>query len=108
MSIYHPESWQLLKITTENEVLYKVFGGWSDAWRINSGIASYVLEGDIIHFFGNSSSLYVVHKKSEGVRSSYSLNILNQMLAEAEEGGYNVQMISFDDFVLEFSNKDDK
>lgn len=102
MSIYHPESWQLLKITTEDEVFYKVFGGWSDAWRINSGIASYVLEGNTLSFFGNSTSLYIVNKHSEGIRGYYSQNILNQMLDEAEEGGYDVQMISFKDFVLEF------
>lgn len=102
MNIYHPESWQIIKVTTEDEVLYKVFGGWSDAWRINSGIESYTLSNNTLNFFGSSGSQYIVNKNTEGIRGSYCQSILQQALTGAENRDYNVKVISFEDFVLEF------
>ena len=106
MNIYHPESWQLLKITTEDEVFYKVFGGWGDSWRANSGVTSYTVDNDTLSFFGSSGSQYMVDKHSEGIRGAYCLTILCSALEDAKEKDYDVQMISFEDFVLEFKEQE--
>jgi hypothetical protein len=102
MSIYHPESWQLLKITTDDEVFYMVFGAWGDFWRRNSGITKYTLHRNTLSFFGESGSQYIVDKRSEGVRGFYCVGVLHAMLEAPKDSSYNVQMISFEDFVLEF------
>ena len=73
-----PDSWVVLKITTETEVIYKVLAGWSggyltgDSWRLNSGITLAFVREDSVDFYGNSGSLYVCQKGTYGLRMGTS------------------------------------
>ena len=71
---YNPDNWVVLKISNEEEVLYKVLAGWSggyttgDSWRLNSGITLAFVREDSVDFYGNSGSLYHCRKGSYGLR----------------------------------------
>ena len=68
MSEYYPDNWVILKITNEDETIYKVLAGWSggyldgDAWRMNSGITKVEQNGGFYEFYGQTGSIYVCHK----------------------------------------------
>ena len=70
---YTPDKWVILKITTPEEVLYKVFATWSggylhgDSWKVNSGITKYSFDGEYYTFEGYSGSTYVCHKDTYGL-----------------------------------------
>ena len=76
--MHTPDSWVVLKITTETEVIYKVLAGWSggyltgDSWRLNSGITLAFVREDSVDFYGNSGSLYVCQKGTYGLRMGTS------------------------------------
>ena len=75
---YNPDNWVVLKISNEEEVLYKVLAGWSggyttgDSWRLNSGINIVFERKDQVDFYGNSGSLYVCKKGTYGLRMGTS------------------------------------
>ena len=81
-----PDSWVVLKITTETGVIYKVLAGWSggyldgDSWRLNSGINIIFEREDSVDFYGNSGSLYHCRKGSYGLRMGTS-GIYNDMVS---------------------------
>jgi hypothetical protein len=68
MSDYTPDSWVVLKITTETDVIYKVLAGWSggyldgDSWRMNSGITGVEKQAYLYGFYGSSGSVYWCHQ----------------------------------------------
>ena len=74
----HPDSWVVLKITTETGVIYKVLAGWTGgyldgySWRLNSGINIVFEREDQVDFYGNSGSLYVCKKGTYGLRMGTS------------------------------------
>lgn len=78
-----PERWVILKLPNN---YYKVFGSWSggyldgDRWKLNSGINEVKQDEDYYYFIGFSGSCYKCHKNSYGTATSYSLNILNNMI----------------------------
>jgi hypothetical protein len=98
MSIYTPDSWVVLKITTETDVIYKVLAGWVSSyltgshWRLNSGINIVFEREDQVDFYGNSGSLYICHKGSYGLRMGTS-GIYNDMVSLF---GVNVEMMPED------------
>ena len=73
MSDYIPDSWVVLKITTDYDLMYKVLAGWSggyltgDSWRLNSGIDIVFEREDQVDFYGNSGSLYICRKGTYGL-----------------------------------------
>ena len=68
MSQYFPDKWVVVKITTQNVTIHKVFACWyggylgSDSWKLNSGITRVFEEGQCFMFEGSSGSTYVCHK----------------------------------------------
>jgi len=105
--MYTPDNWVILKITIKKETLYKILAGWSggyldgDAWRMNSGITSFIQEGDYISFNGYSGSIYKCYKGSEKLRMN-NAGIYTQ-LTEAHPD--RVSLIKFKDFKKEFKEE---
>jgi len=89
-----PDSWVVLKITTETDVIYKVLAGWSggyldgDSWRLNSGINIVFERKDQVDFYGNSGSLYVCQKGTYGLRMG-TAGIYNDLVSRF---GDNVEL----------------
>lgn len=79
---YHPDKWLLVEMKNDSETVYKVFasfyGGFADgdSWKLNSGVAKVEKDGDRLHFFGYSGSVYVCHKDMYGAHM-YGHSIVN-------------------------------
>ena len=71
--MYIPDKWAVIKLTKQEEVLYKVAasfcGGYThgDSWKINSGIVSVEETETHYDFIGYSGSTYRCRKGSYGV-----------------------------------------
>jgi hypothetical protein len=63
-----PDSWRIIRITTPEETIYKVFGCWlggfatGDSWRLNSGIVKVESDENYFYLHGISGSVYKCHK----------------------------------------------
>lgn len=81
-----PDSWVVIKITTDGKVNYKVFATWTggytsgDAWRMNSGVDRVEEDENYYYFYGFSGSCYRCHKKTYNRLSSYGSGVLNNLL----------------------------
>jgi hypothetical protein len=85
MSEYFPDKWVVIKVTSAEVQLYRVFacwyGGWagSDSWKINSGITKVVPIENGYSFEGHSGSAYKCSKGSYGT-NSYGGSVLNNFI----------------------------
>lgn len=74
MTTYSPNFWSIIKINSDIDPHYRVFGSWSGSyldgasWRMNSGIVQVEQDEDpnILNFIGSSKSIYKCHKKCYG------------------------------------------
>lgn len=88
MSKYTPDMWVLVKIVTDEEELYKVFGTWrggylsGDSWRMNSGIRSVTKRPSSFVFHGYTNSEYICYFEKYGT-SMYSLAILDHYISKS-------------------------
>lgn len=100
-NMYIPDGWVIVR-NKENKD-YRVFGSWSggyldgDSWRINSGIADYVIDEGNIDFVGDSGSVYRC-REGGGHITAYNYELLQGILERSE--GYEV--ITFEQFEEEF------
>lgn len=110
-STYYPNKWAIIKLTKDNNCVYKVlagfFGGYikADSWKLNSGIVSYRTDHDNYLFDGYSGSVYVCNKKLYGFSSS-SLDFYNKIKRQAE-GQDEIVLTLFsnvEDFIKDFQN----
>ena len=93
MSYYTPDRWVLLKIKNDGQETVKVFAGWyggylgSDAWQLNSGVASVekAQDGATI-FHGVSGSEYICHTNNYGM-TALQHNILSNWQNKLQENG---------------------
>lgn len=98
MTEYLPDNWVVLKITYQNETVYKVLGGWSggyldgDSWRMNSGITRVEDHETYYNFYGYSGSVYKVGKQSYGLRMN-NAGVYNQL---TEKFGDAIEMMPED------------
>jgi hypothetical protein len=82
-----PHNWVILK-SPNNQ--YKVFATWNggyldgDRWKLNSGIVKTEQDSEYYYFTGYSGNCYKCHKKGYGIRTSYGLSILNEILEKGK------------------------
>lgn len=85
--MYSPDKWFIVKIETQKDTFYKVFGSWSggylteDSWRMNSGITKVRKTGSTFHFHGSSGSVYVCDKDAYG-STTYGNSVITSMLSK--------------------------
>jgi hypothetical protein len=90
---YYPDRWAVIKITGDDETLYKILAVWvggftkSDTWRLNSGIVKCVKnenedDGEYgnYEFLGSTGSVYVCNPDEYGL-TSLSGGVLEQLKA---------------------------
>ena len=76
---YTPDTWIVVKITTDNTVVHKVLAGWSGSylyghsWKINSGIKSVTYSDGVYSFLGFSGSTYRCRANSYGFRTAIAM-----------------------------------
>jgi hypothetical protein len=98
MATYVPNNWVVLKITLEDQSIYKILAGWSgsyldgSSWKLNSGI-THVEETDThYNFYGYSGSCYKCNKESYGLHNS-TINLYESMKQRFAD---NVMMLDED------------
>lgn len=90
MTTTRPNRWVLLKITTDEEVFYRVFAMWrggyldGDSWRINSGVTRVEETDDSFLFYGLSGSIYECAKGAYGL-TAYGASVLSGVLKDGVE-----------------------
>jgi hypothetical protein len=100
MSEYTPDKWVVVKITSDKHPsVHKVFACWyggyagSDSWKLNSGITSAALEGNVYSFEGSSGSVYRCHKDIYGT-NMYGHSVLQNMIDNASKNGITIEILS--------------
>jgi hypothetical protein len=93
-----PSKWVILKIGD----LYKVFGGWTDRWKLNSGIVKIEEDDEYFYFFGYSGSCYKCRKEYYGIDNdithftSYPQGILEDIINKGKSHGVEIQVMPKD------------
>lgn len=83
MTVYAPDNWVVIKIKSDDPH-YRVLAGWSGgylhgtSWKLNSGITSVTVDGNVFAFAGSSGSVYNCHKDAYGLRMNNAY-IWNQL-----------------------------
>ena len=101
MSEYFPDKWVVIKVTSAEVQLYRVFacwyGGWagSDSWKINSGITKVVPIENGYSFEGYSGSAYKCSKGSYGT-NSYGGSVLNGFIEAGAKDGITIEVLPED------------
>jgi hypothetical protein len=99
---YTPDNWIVLKISTEKETIYKIFGTWrggylyGDSWRMNSGIKSVEEKDDHYLVHGYSSSVYKCYKECIGY-STYTAGVLDSII-ENSKNSCTIEVVSIEEF----------
>lgn len=98
-----PDRWVIIKITSGDEVFYKVFATWlggyldGDAWKVNSGIVRVEQEGDFLKFFGHSGSCYECAPAEHAYGTNYyTQGVLDNMINKATELGHQMEVMPSD------------
>lgn len=98
-----PDRWVIIKITSEDEVSYKVFATWfggyldGDSWKVNSGIVRVEEEGDYLKFFGHSGSCYECPKSESTYGTNfYTQGVLDNMISKSTELGHQMELMPSD------------
>lgn len=117
MNEYAPDYWQVIRIVTPTETIYKLFSSWvggyanGDSWRLNSGITGIKKVEKVFQMThgpktlpiayeitGHSGSVYTVPARENCYRTTaYTGNILQSMIDKVEnEIEYEIQVLPFD------------
>lgn len=106
--VYHPDTWVILKLTHNNNTIYKILAGWyggycgSDSWKLNSGITAVRENKHSYCFYGSSGSIYVGHESNERL-SGVTSSIISQLEEKCKVSpDYKVELIKYADFIKEF------
>ena len=98
---YYPEAYRWLAITQpDDSIVIKVFASWTggylhgDSWKLNSGCLRIEEEGDTLIVHGYSGSTYVLNKHNQGMLTSFTASVLDDMLTRLEGIG---KLISYDE-----------
>lgn len=81
-----PDSFVIIKIQTEHDIIYRLFSCWyggyldGDRWRLNSGITKIEKDGEHFIVYGNSSTVYKIHPDQYNKLTSYCSNVLNEAI----------------------------
>lgn len=101
--LYVPDKWVVIEIKNEEEVFYKILGGWSggyldgDSWRLNSGVVEVEKKGENYHFKGDSGSVYICNENSYGMNMIMS-EIYQKMKEGEEKYKMTVSLLENQDF----------
>jgi hypothetical protein len=93
MSIYNPDVWEVLELSTpEDGAVRKVFAGWyggyagSDSWKLSSMINKVIETETHYEFLCESGSTYKCNKQSQKM-SMYMMSIYSGWIEAAEKEG---------------------
>lgn len=89
MSTYHPDCWELLKITSDEGTVHKIIAGWyggfagSNSWKISSGIKSVIEHEHHYELHQSSGSVYMC-AKGERRMSSLMMGVFDNFTTQLD------------------------
>lgn len=107
MSLYSPDKFLIIKMTSDLETTFKVFGSWvggylsGDSWRMNSGISEVVKQDNAYYLHGYSGSVYMIKPEQEGT-TGYTAGIVADLLEQAKGYKYDVSLVTWEQFLREW------
>lgn len=99
---YQPDRWVMLKISHENNCVYKVLASWyggylgGDSWKLNSGVTSIKTDGDYYLFTGSSGSVYKCNRYQYGM-SGYTTGIYQSLINKITSADVSVSIELMDE-----------
>jgi len=102
MSTYTPDRWIVVKISTENDTIDKVFANWyggyldGDSWKLSSGITETVEFEDRFEYTNHSGSLYICYKGREGM-NSYGAGVLQHLTEKVTNANGTLEVLTKDE-----------
>ena len=109
MSLYIPDSWQIIKIQAPgHDLYYRILAGWSGSylegasWKLSSGIESFTDFGDHCVSDQSSGSVYELYKTRECM-SSIMASAFATYGEQATDLGWTFEVISLEDFLKEYN-----
>jgi len=101
MSDYFPDRWVVIKVTSPEVKLYRVFACWyggyagSDSWKINSGIVKAVPIENGYSFEGYSGSAYKCSKETYGT-NFYGGSVLAKLIEDGAKADITIEVMPED------------
>ena len=113
MNTYTPDNWVILKMTSPDDVCYKVLAGWyggyttGDSWKLSSGIIDITSTDSYFLFPQHSGSTYLCHKSQEKLSMMTSSMLDGWLeLAKKHEGeGVGIVVVSPEELVKDWHGK---
>ena len=99
MSTYTPDRWLVVKITSGDDTIDKVFANWyggyldGDSWKLSSGITETVEFEDRFEYTNHSGSLYICYKGREGL-SGYGSGVLQHLTEKLTNAGGTLEILT--------------
>ena len=81
---YEPDRWGIIEMSEEGKLVYKLMACWNggytegDYWRLNSGIVKIEETEHQYNIYGDSGSLYIVHKLDYGINNMEALDVIER------------------------------
>lgn len=106
MSNYTPDCWVIVIVESpKHGKVPKLMSGWyggygsSDEWKLNSGIAKVVEDGDRFDVHGVSGSVNSCHKRSERASSLMlsTIDSFHERLKQLDDGS-SIKIISYNEY----------
>lgn len=100
--IHKPHGWVILKITTSEEVYYKIFGSWrggylnGEAWRFSSGSDKPPTISECGNYWvwpQESGSCYHLPVNEEDGYTFYTGQILSNIIIDSEESDALIERV---------------
>lgn len=111
MSVYTPDSWQIVKIQAPgHDLYYRVLAGWGGSylygasWKLSSGIESFKDNGDYYFSDQSSGSVYKLHKSAERM-SGMMASIFATYKEQADKQQWILEVVPLEDFLKEYNGK---
>lgn len=106
-----PDSWSVLEYRTDDAIFHKIIAGfdgsymYGPAWRLNSGITKIdeTVDGYAVH--GNSGSVYMLHKLTEGVRGYASTVLADLQQQVSSQGTDTLEIVLMKDILAKYKGE---
>ena len=110
MSEYIPDKWQVVNLKIDELDIDKVMGSWyggflgSDNWRLSSGIVEVVEKDTYYEVHNQSGSVYMCHKKSQGM-SAHTAQVFLDFEKQLKEQGGSLEVCDMANILDKYQHK---
>ena len=113
MSEYIPDKWEIVNLKLDELNTDKVIGSWyggffrENEWRLSSGVTKVIENDNHYEIHNESGSVYLCHKKSQGM-SSYAHQVYQDFKKKVEEQGGTVELCDIANILDKYQPKSEQ